>query len=72
MRDDPWLFSAIYTSLDNVACLDLWRELENIKNRYMGPWLLAGDLNGTKTVSERNANGGTETEMKVSRFLKLD
>lgn len=66
--DDPWLFSAIYASPDSSQRKTLWRELEAIKSRYRGPWLLAGDFNDTKDMSERNGNGGSEMQRRCREF----
>ncbi|XP_056695810.1 uncharacterized protein [Spinacia oleracea] len=52
--DEPWLFSAIYASPESSLRRELWSELENIRNRYSGPWLLACDFNETKSMEERN------------------
>lgn len=66
--DDPWLFSAVYASPDSSLRKDLWRELENIKAHYNGPWLVAGDFNETLCMSERNGSGGAEMVKRCVEF----
>lgn len=68
LGDDPWLFSAIYASPDSSLRRDLWRELENLKSSYRGPWLLAGDFNETANMSERNGNESSEMQRRCQEF----
>lgn len=66
--DDPWLFSAVYASPDSILRKDLWRELENIKAQYNGPWLIAGDFNETMCMNERNGTGSSEIVKRCVDF----
>lgn len=47
LGEEPWLFSAVYASPDSTIRGNLWRELENVKRNFFGPWLLAGNFNET-------------------------
>ncbi|XP_021774612.1 uncharacterized protein LOC110738508 [Chenopodium quinoa] len=54
LGEDPWLFSAVYASPQSALKHQLWDALENIKHNYSRLWLIAGDFNDTKSLSERN------------------
>lgn len=62
--EDPWLFFAIYASPDSTLRKELWSELEKIKENCNGPWLLAGDFNETRSLSEQN---GSESSKMIRR-----
>ncbi|XP_074289227.1 uncharacterized protein LOC141614378 [Silene latifolia] len=49
----PWFFSAVYASPDPSNRRELWVELENFARNNNQPWLLAGDFNETRSLSER-------------------
>ncbi|XP_021756943.1 uncharacterized protein LOC110722030 [Chenopodium quinoa] len=66
--EDPWIFSAIYASLDSTSRKELWRELENISRAFTRPWMLAGDFNDTMSMSERIGVGGSEMERRCKDF----
>lgn len=68
LGEEPWLFSAVYASPDSSLRRDLWRELDNVKQSYDGPWLAAGDFNETVCMSERNGVGGTEMQRRCRNF----
>ncbi|XP_074265965.1 uncharacterized protein LOC141588420 [Silene latifolia] len=50
----PWFFSAFYASLDPTNRRALWTELESFVRANNRPWLLAGDFNETRSLSERH------------------
>ncbi|XP_074300458.1 uncharacterized protein LOC141631726 [Silene latifolia] len=50
----PWFFSAVYASPDPTNRKELWSELENFAKSNNRPWLLAGDFNETRYLSERH------------------
>ncbi|XP_021771780.1 uncharacterized protein LOC110735912 [Chenopodium quinoa] len=58
--EDPWLFSTVYASPHSALKKQLRNALYHIKNIYSGPWLIAGDFNDTKSLSERNGSSGLE------------
>ncbi|XP_021717685.1 uncharacterized protein LOC110685467 [Chenopodium quinoa] len=66
--DDPWIFSAIYASPDSTIRRDLWSAMENNKNNFSGPWILAGDFNETRNMSERQGVGGFEMQRRCLQF----
>lgn len=66
--EEPWMFSAIYASPDSTIRRDLWRELESVKNNFLGPWLLAGDFNETRSMDERHGVGGSEMQRRCLNF----
>ncbi|XP_074318803.1 uncharacterized protein LOC141655633 [Silene latifolia] len=54
----PWFFSAVYASPDPTNRRELWNELETFARNNNRPWLIAGDFNETRYLSERH--GGRE------------
>ncbi|XP_074306482.1 uncharacterized protein LOC141641732 [Silene latifolia] len=52
--EPPWFFSAVYASPDPSNRRELWVELEEFGRNNNRPWLLAGDFNETRTLSERH------------------
>ncbi|XP_074314404.1 uncharacterized protein LOC141649619 [Silene latifolia] len=50
----PWLFSAVYASPNPNNYMELWTELENFAITNNQPWLLAGDYNETRSITERH------------------
>ncbi|XP_021773259.1 uncharacterized protein LOC110737194 [Chenopodium quinoa] len=50
----PWYFTAVYASLDPAKRRELWNELENFAQTHGKLWLMAGDFNDTRFLSERN------------------
>ncbi|XP_074306224.1 uncharacterized protein LOC141641463 [Silene latifolia] len=55
----PWFFSAVYASPDPTNRRELWSELENFARMNNRPWIMAGDFNETRSLSERH--GGNES-----------
>ena len=68
LGEEPWLFSAIYASPDSSIRKELWRELEQIKDKYSGPWMLAGDFNETMRMQERNGVNSPEMARRCRDF----
>lgn len=66
--DAPWLFSAIYASPNNARRREIWRELEDVKESFNGPWLLAGDFNKTLCIDEHNSVNGSEMQKRCKEF----
>ncbi|XP_074318666.1 uncharacterized protein LOC141655485 [Silene latifolia] len=52
--EPPWFFSAVYASPDPSNRRELWVELEEFARNNNRPWLLAGDFNETRSLSERH------------------
>ncbi|XP_074291073.1 uncharacterized protein LOC141617834 [Silene latifolia] len=50
----PWFFSANYASPDPNNRQELWNELEAFARNNNRPWLIAGDINETSSLSERH------------------
>ncbi|XP_074314997.1 uncharacterized protein LOC141651174 [Silene latifolia] len=50
----PWFFSAVYASPDPSNRRELWAELESFAQNNNRPWLVAGDFNETRNLSERH------------------
>ncbi|XP_074314431.1 uncharacterized protein LOC141649645 [Silene latifolia] len=50
----PWFFTAVYASPDPTNRRVLWSELEEFARANNRPWLLAGDFNETRSLSERH------------------
>lgn len=42
--------------------------VENAKRKFNGPWLLTGDFNETRSLSERQGTGGTEMQRRCRSF----
>ncbi|XP_021836152.1 uncharacterized protein [Spinacia oleracea] len=68
LGEAPWLFSAVYASPDSSIRRDLWRELENARQNFSGPWLLTGDFNETRSMDERHGVGGSEMQRRCINF----
>lgn len=68
LGETPWLFSAIYASPDSGRRRELWRKLEEVKDNFNGPWLLAGDFNETMSIEERNGANGSEMQRRCRAF----
>ncbi|XP_074318455.1 uncharacterized protein LOC141655267 [Silene latifolia] len=54
----PWLFSAVYASPGPSNRRELWSELENFARVNNRSWLIAEDINETRSLSERH--GGNQ------------
>ncbi|XP_021762943.1 uncharacterized protein LOC110727671 [Chenopodium quinoa] len=54
--EEPWYFSAIYTSPDPSKRTELWDAPLDFANRNNKPWFLAGDFNETRFGWERNSS----------------
>ncbi|XP_074274041.1 uncharacterized protein LOC141597474 [Silene latifolia] len=63
----PWFFSAVYASPDPSNRRELWSELENFAKTNNRPWLLAGDFNETRSLSERHG-GDRNMERRCEKF----
>lgn len=46
-------FISIYGPCDKEAWKDFFKKLDGLKSEKQGPWLLVGDFNITKEVSDR-------------------
>lgn len=61
---NPWLFSAIYSSNDFAAKLNLLKELVDLSKKISEDWLIGIDFNevikGTKKVGGRGINNFRE------------
>lgn len=68
--EEPWFFSAIYASPDLIKRNDLWREISDMVANTIHPWLLAGDFNETKNLSERHG-GGPDMQRRGTNFNNL-
>lgn len=49
-----WHLSAVYADCNPVVRRELWTELEVNRNSFEGPWVVCGDFNITRLVSERS------------------
>ncbi|XP_021744864.1 uncharacterized protein LOC110710830 [Chenopodium quinoa] len=63
----PWYFTAVYASPDPSKRRELWSELEQFAQSHGKPWLLAGDFNETRFLSERNSSCN-ETNRRSAMF----
>ncbi|XP_074313624.1 uncharacterized protein LOC141648808 [Silene latifolia] len=63
----PWIFSAVYASPDPSNRIELWAELENFARVNNQPWLIAGDFNETRSLSERRG-GDQNMARRCERF----
>ncbi|XP_074299787.1 uncharacterized protein LOC141630954 [Silene latifolia] len=63
----PWIFSAVYASPDPSNRRELWTELENFARVNNQPWLIAGDFNETRSLSERHG-GDQNMARRCERF----
>ncbi|XP_074290582.1 uncharacterized protein LOC141617299 [Silene latifolia] len=71
----PWFFSAVYASPNPNNRVELWTELEQFARNNGHPWMLAGDFNETRSLSERHggpahtwALGNTEATRQSARL----
>ena len=62
-----WLFTAIYASPSVHLREHLWRELEGLANSVNTPWLLAGDFNETRSLTERD-HGSDDMARRCAKF----
>ncbi|XP_021742733.1 uncharacterized protein LOC110708815 [Chenopodium quinoa] len=63
----PWFFSIVYASPDATKRKELWEELKSFATQHNKPWLIAGDFNDTKFLSERNTSC-RETDRRSALF----
>ncbi|XP_074288240.1 uncharacterized protein LOC141613406 [Silene latifolia] len=54
VNETPWLFTAVYASPDPNNRRELWANLEDFARRNDIPWMLAGDFNETRSLTERH------------------
>ncbi|XP_074266442.1 uncharacterized protein LOC141589715 [Silene latifolia] len=50
----PWFFSVVYASPNPSNRVELWSELERFARNNDHPWMLAGDYNETRSLTERH------------------
>ncbi|XP_074289370.1 uncharacterized protein LOC141614525 [Silene latifolia] len=65
--DFPWFFSAVYASPDPTNRRELWTELENFARDNNRPWIMVGDFNETRSLSERHG-GDSNMARRCGRF----
>ncbi|GKD65668.1 hypothetical protein Tco_1307776 [Tanacetum coccineum] len=65
--EEPWIFSAIYTSPDINKRQELWNNLSIFSESLNMPWLLVGDFNETTTLDERH-DGNQEMQRRCDKF----
>ncbi|XP_074318437.1 uncharacterized protein LOC141655247 [Silene latifolia] len=63
----PWFFSAVYASPDPTNRRELWLELENFARTNNRPWIMAGDFNETRSLTERHG-GDSNMARRCERF----
>jgi len=66
----PWVFTAVYASPTLHLRELLWREIEVLATFITAPWLLAGDFNETKSLSERD-HGSDDMIRRCARFSNV-
>ncbi|XP_074314499.1 uncharacterized protein LOC141649715 [Silene latifolia] len=50
--ETPWFFTVVYASPDPHNRKELWSELKKIARQNNHPWMVAGDFNETRNLSE--------------------
>ncbi|XP_074271727.1 uncharacterized protein LOC141595661 [Silene latifolia] len=50
----PWFLTAVYASPDPQNRRELWLELADFAKRNNHPWMVAGDFNETRSLTERH------------------
>ncbi|XP_074315315.1 uncharacterized protein LOC141651506 [Silene latifolia] len=50
----PWFFTAVYASPNPQDRRELWTELADFARRNNHPWMVAGDFNETRNLTERH------------------
>lgn len=64
---NKWLFSAVYASPHDQYRETFWEDMSTFNQLNTLPWLLAGDFNETRSMSER-VNCGEELQCRCTNF----